>query len=173
MKKRKIFLCLTLSLLLLAGCGKDTGTVQELNNTNESGDNENTPDNADAGAAGEKDPEEELFSDTEEELEGMVQSVGESSVVISRIFSEESEEDGLYYVYSPGEGSDEEELITVSVTDDTKYRVRIIENGGEDATEKEGEFADIKKDLMIKVTGYMDDAGKEMRASEIVIMEIL
>ena len=45
---------MALSLLLLAGCGKDTGRVQEVNNTNENGYNENTPDNAEDGTEEEK-----------------------------------------------------------------------------------------------------------------------
>lgn len=169
--------------------------MQETNSLNENGDNENTPQNEDAeeekdsntetknadlndtkAENGEPDggePEEESFSENSEELEGMVQSIGEGSVVISRIFSEKSEEDGLYYVSGVAEGSDEEELVTVSVTEDTKFQVRTIKNGGEDVTEREGTFEDMKKDMIVNVTGYMDNAGEEIRASEIVIMEVI
>ena len=169
--------------------------MQETNSLNENGNNENTPQNEDAeeekdsntetknadlndtkAENGEPDggePEEESFSENSEELEGMVQSIGEGSVVISRIFSEKSEEDGLYYVSGVAEGSDEEELVTVSVTEDTKFQVRTIKNGGEDVTEREGTFEDMKKDMIVNVTGYMDNAGEEIRASEIVIMEVI
>lgn len=174
MKKRKIwaiFFTLTIVISMFSGCGKTAEeTVQEVNNVNESEDNENAPENE--GADESRTPE-KSFSDNTEELEGMVQRVGENTVLISRIFSEKSEEDGLYYAFSPGEGSEEEELLTVSVTDNTKYQVRTIKNSGEDVTEREGEFADIKKDYIIKVTGNIDDAGEEIMASEIVIMEIL
>ena len=71
------------------------------------------------------------------------------------------------------EGSDEEELVTVSVTEDTKFQVRNIKNGGEDVTEREGTFEDMKKDMIVNVTGYMDNAGEKIRASEIVIMEVI
>lgn len=199
MKKRKIRLMLVTlaaTISMLSGCGKAGGeAMQETNSLNENGDNENTPQNEDAEE--EKDsntetknadlndtkaendepdggePEEESFSENSEELEGMVQSIGEGSVVISRIFSEKSEEDGLYYVSGVAEGSDEEELVTVSVTEDTKFQVRTIKNGGEDATEREGTFEDMKKDMIVNVTGYMDNAGEEIRASEIVIMEVI
>ena len=67
----------------------------------------------------------------------------------------------------------EEELVTVSVTEDTKFQVRTIKNGGEDVTEREGTFEDMKKDMIVNVTGYMDNAGEEIRASEIVIMEVI
>lgn len=199
MKKRKIRLMLVTlaaTISMLSGCGKAGGeAMQETNSLNENGDNENTPQNEDAeeekdsntetknadlndtkAENGEPDggePEEESFSENSEELEGMVQSIGEGSVVISRIFSEKSEEDGLYYVSGVAEGSDEEELVTVSVTEDTKFQVRTIKNGGEDATEREGTFEDMKKDMIVNVTGYMDNAGEEIRASEIVIMEVI
>lgn len=199
MKKRKIWLMivtLAAAISMLSGCGKAGGeAMQETNSLNENGDNENTPQNEDAeeekdsntetknadlndtkAENGEPDggePEEESFSENSEELEGMVQSIGEGSVVISRIFSEKSEEDGLYYVSGVAEGSDEEELVTVSVTEDTKFQVRTIKNGGEDATEREGTFEDMKKDMIVNVTGYMDNAGEEIRASEIVIMEVI
>ncbi|MCI9096125.1 MAG: hypothetical protein HFI95_07930 [Lachnospiraceae bacterium] len=199
MKKRKIWLMivtLAAAISMLSGCGKAGGeAMQETNSLNENGDNENTPQNEDAeeekdsntetknadlndtkAENGEPDggePEEESFSENSEELEGMVQSIGEGSVVISRIFSEKSEEDGLYYVSGVAEGSDEEELVTVSVTEDTKFQVRTIKNGGEDVTEREGTFEDMKKDMIVNVTGYMDNAGEEIRASEIVIMEVI
>ena len=199
MKKRKIRLMLVtlaVAISMLSGCGKaGEEAMQETNSLNENGNNENTPQNEDAEE--EKDsntetknadlndtkaendepdggePEEESFSENSEELEGMVQSIGEGSVVISRIFSEKSEEDGLYYVSGVAEGSDEEELVTVSVTEDTKFQVRTIKNGGEDVTEREGTFEDMKKDMIVNVTGYMDNAGEEIRASEIVIMEVI
>lgn len=199
MKKRKIRLMLVTlaaAISMLSGCGKaGEEAMQETNSLNENGDNENTPQNEDAeeekdsntetknadlndtkAENGEPDggePEEESFSENSEELEGMVQSIGEGSVVISRIFSEKSEEDGLYYVSGVAEGSDEEELVTVSVTEDTKFQVRTIKNGGEDVTEREGTFEDMKKDMIVNVTGYMDNAGEEIRASEIVIMEVI
>ncbi len=194
MKKRKIRLMLVTlaaAISMLSGCGKaGEEAMQETNSLNENGNNENTPQNEDAEE--EKDsntetknadlndtkaengePEEESFSENSEELEGMVQSIGEGSVVISRIFSEKSEEDGLYYVSGVAEGSDEEELVTVFVTEDTKFQVRTIKNGGEDVTEREGTFEDMKKDMIVNVTGYMDNAGEEIRASEIVIMEVI
>ena len=199
MKKRKIWLMivtLAAAISMLSGCGKAGGeAMQETKSLNERGDNEKTPQNEDAeeekdsntetknadlndtkAENGEPDggkPEEESFSENSEELEGMVQSIGEGSVVISRIFSEKSEEDGLYYVSGVAEGSDEEELVTVSVTEDTKFQVRTIKNGGEDVTEREGTFEDMKKDMIVNVTGYMDNAGEEIRASEIVIMEVI
>lgn len=199
MKKRKlrmILLMLVLTVFMLSGCGKTVEeTVQEGNNVSETEDIEGTQETEDVETEEEKEAgvnnadlddtkevnagddgrgqEEKSFSDAAEELQGMVQSIDGDSVVISRIFSEESEEDGVYYAFSPGEGSDEEELITVSVTGETKYRVRTIKNGGEDVTEREGEFADIKKDYIVRVTGKMDDSRKEIEASEIVVMEIL
>ena len=199
MKKRKIRLMLVTlaaAISMLSGCGKaGEEAMQETNSLNENGNNENTPQNEDAeeekdsntetknadlndtkAENGEPDggePAEESFSEDSEELEGMVQSIGEGSVVISRIFSEKSEEDGLYYVSGVAEGSDEEELVTVSVTEDTKFQVRTIKNGGEDVTEREGTFEDMKKDMIVNVTGYMDNAGEEIRASEIVIMEVI
>ena len=199
MKKRKIRLMLVTlaaTISMLSGCGTaGEEAMQETNSLNENGNNENAPQNEDAeeekdsntetknadlndtkAENGEPDgggPEEESFSENSEELEGMVQSIGEGSVVISRIFSEKSEEDGLYYVSGVAEGSDEEELVTVSVTEDTKFQVRTIKNGGEDVTEREGTFEDMKKDMIVNVTGYMDNAGEEIRASEIVIMEVI
>jgi len=53
------------------------------------------------------------------------------------------------------------------------FQVRTIKNGGEDVTEREGTFEDMKKDMIVNVTGYMDNAGEEIRASEIVIMEVI
>ncbi len=189
MKKRKMILCLCFSVLLF-GCGDREGeeiAEQEVINMEESGNNESVEDKdasvvndtevKEEGDTGKEDTDsktdEKSFSDMEEALEGMVQKVEENSVVISRIFSGESEEDGLYYAFSPGEGSEEEELITVYVTDDTRYQYQTIKNGGEDVTETEGSFTDIKKDLMVKVTGNMNETKDEMQAKEIVIIEVV
>lgn len=192
MKKRDLFLCFMLSMLMI-GCGDDAGTtVQEANSVNENGnndedavddieeaeENEGTNDNdMDVNRKplndSESGVEEITFSDKEEEMEGMVQSVGEDIVVISKIFSGESEVDGLYYAFSPGEGSDEEELIKVHITSETKFQLQTIKSGGEDVTEKEGKFTDIKEDVMIKVTGYMDETKAELKAKEVVIIEVI
>lgn len=192
MKKGNLFLCFMLSMLMI-GCGDDAGTtVQEANSVNENGnndedavddieeaeENEGTNDNdmdVDRKPLNDSESgvEEITFSDKEEEMEGMVQSVGEDIVVISKIFSGESEVDGLYYAFSPGEGSDEEELIKVHITSETKFQLQTIKSGGEDVTEKEGKFTDIKEDVMIRVTGYMDETKAELKAKEVVIIEVI
>ena len=107
MKKRKIRLMLVTlaaTISMLSGCGKaGEEAMQETNSLNENGNNENAPQNEDAeeekdsntetknadlndtkAENGEPDggePEEESFSENSEELEGMVQSIGEGSEI--------------------------------------------------------------------------------------------
>lgn len=94
-------------------------------------------------------------------LSGTVRGIGENSVVISRIFVEDS------LVFIPEEGSPEEEFVTVKCTDSTVFRHWTIKGGGADIIMKEASFSDIVDRSELEMKGYFD--GEDFVAEEIII----
>ncbi|MCM1136653.1 MAG: hypothetical protein NC400_13905 [Clostridium sp.] len=110
---------------------------------------------------------------SEEVLEGSVTSINEKDnfVIINKIFTEELENGASEAVMLTG--SDAEELITVYFTENTKFRIKTVVNAGEEVTEKEGTFSDIKMESTLEFKGKMDSKGEEFLADEAVIYEFI
>ena len=94
-------------------------------------------------------------------------------VVVSKIFTEEVEDGGQVAVIFVGEGVEEEDLITVYFTESTTFKIRTVKNAGEEVTEKEGAFSDIKEELTLEFKGKMDAKGEEFLADEVFIYEFI
>ena len=110
-------------------------------------------------------------------LEGDIRSIGESGIVISQIFTEDSEEDeDVMIAYIPAEGSSDEVLITVNFTDSTKYEIKTVVNGGvngdADVTVTEASFSDLKESSSVVLTGHYI-SEKEFQAELVSIYDFV
>ena len=68
------------------------------------------------------------------ELEGNVRSVGEDSMVVSKVYTYTEDGNDVAVAYAE-EGADDE-LITVYFSEDTEYIVRTVKNGGVNGSER-------------------------------------
>lgn len=149
------FLILSLMLASLAGCGKTAGevtppAVEPI--TAEPDSDENA----------EPAPQNNIAPQSDTELEGNVKSIGEDSFIISQIFtmpSEDSEEAEI--MIAPAEGSADEVLITVHVSENTLYQIHTVKNGGvngdADVEKTDAGFTDIREKNSITAHGYYKD----------------
>lgn len=103
----------------------------------------------------------------EEHLSGRVRSMGDNSVIISKIFIEESEDGNSDIVYLPGEGDQKEELVTVNFTDHTEFHYWVIKSGGENIDMREASFSEIKEGSRLEMYGNYD--GEAFIASKVII----
>lgn len=103
----------------------------------------------------------------EESLSGKVRSIGENSVVISKIFIEDGKDGKGSIAILPGEGSRDEELVTVNFTDDTVFHHWTIKSGGADIDMRESSFSEIGIDSGLEMYGYYE--GEIFIASRVII----
>ena len=148
---------------------QDTGKTVGENKA----ENEATPDNSAQPEEDVKQEEEETVykispnKEGEVSLSGKVRSIGQNSVVISKIFVEESEDGNGSIVFLPGEGDREEELVTVNVTDATEFHHWTIKNGGGDIDMRESSFSEIEVGSGLEMSGYYE--GETFIASKVII----
>ncbi|NBH27720.1 hypothetical protein D3Z60_18530 [Lachnospiraceae bacterium] len=104
-------------------------------------------------------------------LEGNIKSIGNESVVVCKSYTMEAE-DGLVMVSSADE-SGNETLVTVNFTEDMKWELHTVKNGGingdADVTISEASFSDLKEGVSVKMTGYYVTEEKEFTADSVVI----
>lgn len=192
MGKVSVFLSMTVLIGLLSGCGSsgeaedasawkivhaDTGDEKLPNEGAE--EDANLPDgnvtekqtsaqtvDGDTGSA-----QAEGGVESFETIYGNVKSIGDDSLIISRAFEEESEEGDVDIMCAPAEGSADEVLTTVIFSENTKFEVHTVKNGGvngdDDVEKREGTLADIKADAFVDITGSWEDTG--FRAEKIVV----
>ena len=103
----------------------------------------------------------------EESLSGKVRSIGENSVVISKIFIEDDENGKGSIVILPGEGNKEEELVTVNFTSDTIFHHWTIKSGGADIDMRESSFSEIEMNSGLEMSGFYE--GETFIASRVII----
>lgn len=203
MRKQKAALLLAALLLAAGGCGNKTEQLVEpvVESVTEPEDNagsaeDGSGEEAGGEAAGENDsgsenPGKEAAGENnsgnenpdegqntpagEDSFEGVVREINEKDnfVVVSKIFKEEMEDGGQAAVIFVGEGAGEEDLITVYFTENTTFKIKTVKNGGEEVTEKEGAFSDIRKESTLEFKGKMDAKGEEFLADETVIYEFI
>ncbi len=94
-------------------------------------------------------------------------------VVVSKIFTEEVDGGMVAAEVIAIDGSEDEELITVYFTESTTFKIKTVKNAGEEVTEKEGAFSDIKEELTLEFKGKMDAKGEEFLADEVFIYEFI
>lgn len=170
-----------------ASFGKDTGNASEENEPiNEkspeqgtSGEDSskdgqsnlsapNAPDQSDSASA----PQNNFAPQSDSELDGTVKTVGTDSFVVRQSFvmpAEDSENGEL--MIAPAEGSEDEVLITVHISESTVYKIHTVKNGGvngdSDVEKTEGSFADIQEKTTVNAKGYYENG--DFRADSIII----
>ena len=175
MKIKTVIILCAMSLMAVTGCGEKAAqpvTVVDVEKT-------------DLGK--EQVPEEEAVTEPPEtgntvkedtqELEGTVRSIGDAGIVVSKTFTEETEEEGVLLAVEPLEGSGDEVLITVSFSENTKYMLHTVKNGGingdSDVTKTEASLSDIKEGLSVALSGYFTIPDKEYVADSVIIYKFI
>lgn len=93
---------------------------------------------------------------TTEELEVVVESLGDHSILGNKIFIETGI-DGNGEIAVVGSGGDNKTLVSVYFEDDVSFVYCIIKNGGADVETREGSFSDIKKGFILDMAGHYQD----------------
>lgn len=177
MRKIAVYLCLSL-LLVTVGCSNsdadsDVPTVERIYfndviDTNAEENNSNylssrtQADNAQPDSSRSQADNVQLQSDSE--LDGSIESIGDNSVVINKTFHPSANISVSY------EDSDKV-LVTVYFSDETGFEVWTVKNGGvngdADTEKRQGAFSDLKQGANIKVTGSYD--GNDFHAQNVII----
>lgn len=109
--------------------------------------------------------QESLKEDTE--WEGVVESIGDNSIVASKI----AVEDDKVAVYA----YDSDEKVTVYFSAETTYEIQTIKNGGvngdADVEKQQGAFSDIKEQSSVTLTGSYQ--GDNFYAEHVVIYQFV
>ncbi len=185
MRNKRVTACLCASLLFMtAGCGKadehlDAPKVdvvkvnnvtdvnaEEKNTENVDNQQENTNNQSDNSVedSGSQQPNNtQVQSDVE--LDGDIESIGDNCVIINKVF-QPSENVSVSY----GD-AEEKVLITVYFSEETKFEVWTIKNGGvngdTDTEKRQGAFSDLKQDTYISMTGSY--SGDDFYANQVII----
>ncbi|MCI8773732.1 MAG: hypothetical protein HFI50_07330 [Lachnospiraceae bacterium] len=103
------------------------------------------------------------------ELEGNVRSVGEDSMVVSKVYTYTEDGNDVAVAYAE-EGADDE-LITVYFSEDTEYIVRTVKNGGvngdSDVEDRSGTLSDIREGNSVLMNGSYE--GEDFHAEQVII----
>ena len=128
----------------------------------------NAPDQSDSASATQNNsaPQNNIASQSDSELDGTVKTVETDSFVVSQSFvmpAEDSENGEL--MIAPAEGSEDEVLITVHISESTVYKIHTVKNGGvngdSDVERTEGSFADIQEKTTVNAKGYYENGDFE------------
>lgn len=181
--KRKLSVSFMLMAIMTAawmftGCGEKgrddiVSQTEEIDRTEQSENGESgeeqKPDKADEQSADNNAPDDESTSKSSdtpagdasdssasEELEVVVESLGDHSVLGNKIFVETGI-DGNGEIAMVSSGGDNKTLVSVYFDDDVSFVYCIIKNGGADVETHEGSFSDIKKGFILDMTGHYQD----------------
>ncbi len=144
---------------------KETAQGGQQPEDGDSKEQENSP------KTGGDDEWQEIESDTE--LDGIVKSVGENSMVVNRIHNYVEQNGGTAAVAIAVEGTEDSELelITVYFSENTRFIVRTVKNGGvngdADAEDEDGSISSIQENNNVKMTGSYE--GADFHAESVVI----
>lgn len=111
-----------------------------------------------------------------EQLDGNVRGIGDNGIVIIKTRTEETGEEGISLAMAPAPGNEaEEDFVDVNFTEQTKFELRVVKNGGinpdEDVTVKEASFSDIKDDMSVTLEGAYD--GDVFIAKKVILYEFV
>lgn len=185
--KTIIFLCAAL-LLILSGCGKkeeeSNVTIEEISTSIENQEDSSQVEEISKEQISKEEnlkeemPEiEENLQNHEEVLEGDVRSIGEGSIVVSQIFLQKDDENNVNIAVSVPEGHEDEVLVTVNFSDDVRYELWTVKNGGingdADVTKAEATFSDIEIGANLVFSGYYVMKDKEFMADYVIIYRFI
>ncbi len=150
----------------------DENNAERNDENNAEGNDENNASGNDENNASGND-ENDGKTQAEESFSGVVSEINKKDnfVVVRKIITQEG---GTVAVVTVAEeAGEEEDLVTVFFTDNTAFKVKTVKNAGEEVTEREGAFSDIKKESTLEFKGKMDAKGQEFLADEVVICEFV
>lgn len=134
---------------------QETDSSQKNGNTNQANADSNQPSQA----------QESMKEDTE--WEGVVESIGNNSIVASKI----AVEDDKVAVYA----YDSDEKVTVYFSAETIYEIQTVKNGGvngdADVEKQQGAFSDIREQSSVTLTGSYQ--GDDFYAEHVVIYQFV
>ena len=185
--KTKLFLLMCIMAAgLLAGCGDKEGgdDVLQIEPVSQSGPSADTKSDQESEVSKDEmtvPEEDQKQEDTEKsnaeenpgeitELYGDVVSIGESSVVVSKIYIESSAF-GKGDVMIVRAGGDDQELINVYFEQDTSFVYQTIRNGGQDVETREGTYSDITEGVTLDMAGRYD--GEDFWANHVDISYVV
>ena len=168
MRNKRVTACFCAGLLLfmVTGCGKpdaylDVPKVEVVKVDNVT--DVNAEESISQSNSEESTNNAQLQSDVE--LDGDIESIGDNSVVINEVFHP-SENVSVAY-----ESIEEKTLITVYFSEETKFEVWTIKNGGvngdADVEKRQGTFSDLKQDTYVSMTGSY--SGNDFYAKQVII----
>ena len=167
-KRTTVYLCAGLLLFAATGCGKSDEYIElpkveviEVDNVTDTNAGKNNMENVDNQQ--ENADNAQLQSDFE--LDGDIESIGDNSVVINEVFHPS---DNVSVSY---ESAEEKVLITVYFSEETKFEVWTIKNGGvngdADIEKRQGTFSDLEQDTYVSMTGSYSE--NDFHAKQVII----
>ncbi len=181
---------LALALASLSGCGKNASEatspsaepIPAPSSSVENTENDSTPapqDDAQEAASDNRQdsnassaPPNNYAPQSDTELSGSIRTIDTDSFVVSQSFDLPIEEGDVGAVtVMPAEGSADEVLITVHVSETTSYKIHTVKNGGvngdADVEKTDGSFSDLQEKTSVNAQGYYQDG--DFWADEIII----
>ena len=151
---------------MFTGCGgKEQSDIvsqtEEINKTERSANAENDeergkPDEESTSKSFDTPAGDVSDSSATEELEVVVESLGDHSILGNKIFIETGI-NGNGEIAVVGAGGDNKTLVSVYFEEDVSFTYLVIKNGGADVETREGSFSDIKKGFILDMTGHYQD----------------
>ncbi len=124
--------------------------MQALSTEDSMEDSSQSVANGEISDGGTQDDEQDL-----ETLIGNIRSIDGENLIVSQSF-----EEGTDVLVAPTEGSSDEVLITVSVSENTQYQVKTVKNGGingeDDVETTSGTMRDLQEGASIDISGYYE-----------------
>ncbi len=172
-------LALALGLSCAGGCGAQPAAEVDIPrpepiaapNSVESPDE--TQQSSDTSSETDQDPApgERFPPQSDSHLDGTVKTIGEDSFVVSQHFEIPVQEEGTSMVVAPADGSPDEVLITVHITESTDFEIHTVRNGGTggdaDVEKQSGSFSDIGTGNSLNMDGHYE--GDDFHADFVVI----
>lgn len=170
--KRKTIWILGIGILSAAfmGCGDVKSSAAAPKNSEETVSKGHTsPDRAEDKEPMEQDEPEDNTQKETDLLCGSVKSIEADAIIISQSFEEGD------VIVQPAEGSPDEVLVTVCISEETQYEVKTVKNGGEngdaDVEIRTGSISDLKEQASVDISGYSKD--EKFMAEKIIIYEFI
>lgn len=161
-----VLLTIMTAAWMFTGCGgKEQSDIvsqtEEINRTERSANAENDeergkPDEESTSKSFDTPAGDVSDSSATEELEVVVESLGDHSILGNKIFIETGI-NGNGEIAVVGAGGDNKTLVSVYFEEDVSFTYLVIKNGGADVETREGSFSDIKKGFILDMTGHYQD----------------
>lgn len=152
---------------------EEDGASKDASFQDAPGSGEDHPEAFDSSSGENQDPapRESFPPQSDSHLNGSVKTIGQDSFVVSQHFELPTQEEGSSIVVAPAEGSADEVLVTVHVTESTTFEIHTVKNGGvngdADVEKQKGTFSDIQSDSFLNMDGHYE--GADFQADSVII----